>query len=58
MLTRRQTGSGSFMKGGLRTVVPFDAEAPREADRGSLEVLPQGLVQHVDLLVQVLVMGS
>lgn len=23
-----------------------------------LEVLPQGLVQHVDLLVQVLVMGS
>lgn len=23
-----------------------------------LEVLPQGLVQHVDLLVQILVMGS
>lgn len=46
------------MKGGLRTVVPFDAEAPREADRGSLEVLPQGLVQHVDLLVQILVVGS
>ena len=34
MLTRRQTGSGSFMKRGLRTVVPFDAEAPSGTDRG------------------------
>ena len=46
------------MKGGLRTVVPFDAEALSGTDRGSLEILPQGLVQHVDLLVQVFVMGS
>ena len=34
MLTRRQTGSGSFMRGGLRTVIPLDVEVPREADRG------------------------